>query len=275
MSPVESVEELVNLGFSEREAKLYLALLEKDETSASALHRATGLPQSKAYTILGTMVAKGFCSERKSGNKRYFRAIRPSVLLDSLNTTWEQDFVSRKSTAEQTLSRLDKTYKNHNNNSRDFVEMILNRSHIHRRYLELVRNSKEEIMVFNRPPFAASTEKMRQEQYREQDRAFERGVLIRSIHQVTSRKQLEKDYLENNPVLHKNDKMKWIEELPMKLFIFDHKLVMMAMPTTMLETSVDFTMVIIDDPGYSKFCSRSFETYWEQANDFPNQKKKR
>ncbi len=261
------ISRLVELGFSEREAKLYIALLEKDEVSAGDLHRSTGLPRAKTYTILNRMVAKGYCSERKSGRQRHFKACRPGEILHAFQSEWSENHQRRITNAKSTLEMLDGRFAYQGSDSRDFIEVVLNRHQIMRRYLELTEETKSAVRGFNRPPFAATTIKNREEQFEAQKSAMARGVKMWSIHQINN-PDLIPDYQESYDIIHKNDKMKWLESLPMKAFIFDDQYVMMALPTTMLQSSMDFTMVIIKDSGLAMFCIQSFETLWEKANDF-------
>ena len=70
---------LTDLGMSEREARVYLALLSKRTGAAADLQKISGVPQSKIYEIIGSLVRRGFCTERKAGRKRTFEVIDPSV----------------------------------------------------------------------------------------------------------------------------------------------------------------------------------------------------
>ncbi|MFH1998184.1 MAG: helix-turn-helix domain-containing protein, partial [Planctomycetota bacterium] len=80
---------LVKVGMAEKEARIYIAMLEKPEMSAGDLHRIAGVARSKIYDILGKMLAKGFCQERIEKNHRYFKAVQPSILGETLMHRWE------------------------------------------------------------------------------------------------------------------------------------------------------------------------------------------
>jgi hypothetical protein len=67
-------DDLEQLGFTPREAKLYLALVGGGEFTAADLHRLAGIPRTKIYETLDSMVRRGFCTERVEGRSRFFRA---------------------------------------------------------------------------------------------------------------------------------------------------------------------------------------------------------
>ncbi len=50
---------LANLGFSEYEAKTYLALLQQSPLTGYAVARVSGVPRSKIYEVLGNLVERG------------------------------------------------------------------------------------------------------------------------------------------------------------------------------------------------------------------------
>ena len=61
---------LQKFGMTEREAKLYMAMLEKQETTAAELHRISGVMRSRTYEPLEQMVSKGYCCERVENKRR-------------------------------------------------------------------------------------------------------------------------------------------------------------------------------------------------------------
>ena len=52
----------------------------------------------------------------------------------------------------------------------------------------------------------------------------------------------------------------------MKMFVFDRRKVMMALPAIPGQNSTDFTMVIIDEPGFTESFQILFETFWKKSS---------
>lgn len=73
---------LERLGFSEKEAQVYIVLLELNEALPSTIARKTNLKRSTVYFILEQLQKKGFASHIKRDNMVYFRSISPHFFLE-------------------------------------------------------------------------------------------------------------------------------------------------------------------------------------------------
>jgi sugar-specific transcriptional regulator TrmB len=102
MSSTEATaERLVELGFSQYEARAYVGLLGAPPLTGYALSNATGIPQPKVYETLRRLAARGAVIQIAEGPAR-FAAVAPEQLLDHLDT----DFKRRLSDARDDLARL-------------------------------------------------------------------------------------------------------------------------------------------------------------------------
>ncbi len=81
MAEIEILEEL---GLSEAESKVYLALLETGSTLAGPVIKKTGLHRGTTYQILQRLKEKGLVSSVIKGKKQYFQAASPERLMDVL-----------------------------------------------------------------------------------------------------------------------------------------------------------------------------------------------
>lgn len=73
---------LQNIGFSEKEAKIYLALLELKEALPSTISRRSGVKRPTTYVVLEQMQAKRIVKSLKKGKLDYFQPINPYTLLE-------------------------------------------------------------------------------------------------------------------------------------------------------------------------------------------------
>lgn len=73
---------LQNIGLSEKEAKVYLTLLELKEALPSSISRRSGIKRPTTYVILEQLQEKGIVSHIKKGAWEYFQAINPHSLLE-------------------------------------------------------------------------------------------------------------------------------------------------------------------------------------------------
>ncbi len=85
-----ALEELLDVGLTEGEAKVYLALLELGGATNGQLARRTGLQSSSVYYCLNALTEKGFASSVVVGKARVFRAADPRELTDVMERQREK-----------------------------------------------------------------------------------------------------------------------------------------------------------------------------------------
>ena len=73
----EIIKKLMPLGLNEKEARVYLALLEAGRTSAYAVAIKAGLKKPTTYVILGQLIEKGLAVEIPREKKQLFAARPP------------------------------------------------------------------------------------------------------------------------------------------------------------------------------------------------------
>src|SRR3989344_6809423 len=87
MAEIDILEEL---GLSEAEAKVYLALIETGSTLAGLIIKKTGLHRGTTYQILQRLKEKGLVSSVIKGKKQYFEPASPDRLIDTLKEREEK-----------------------------------------------------------------------------------------------------------------------------------------------------------------------------------------
>lgn len=78
-------ERLIQLGYSKREADLYLALLELGETTIGPLERRLDLHKQLIYNALDDLKRKQLATVTIKNGRRHFRATDPDALLEANN----------------------------------------------------------------------------------------------------------------------------------------------------------------------------------------------
>ncbi len=76
--------ELVEAGFGEQEAKIYLALLKKGQSVASEISKEAKINRSVSYKLLDGLVEKGIVGYVIKNNVKYFSATDPKNLIKVL-----------------------------------------------------------------------------------------------------------------------------------------------------------------------------------------------
>lgn len=71
---------LENIGLTEKEAKIYLAMIELGETVVSAIANKAGVNRVTTYDSVDKLTQKGFATKRKTGKKLLFTAVDPQII---------------------------------------------------------------------------------------------------------------------------------------------------------------------------------------------------
>jgi sugar-specific transcriptional regulator TrmB len=78
-------EELKKFGLTENEARVYLALVELGEATATPIRNKTDLHTSRVYEALNSLIEKGMVSYFMRNNVKHFKAADPDVMFDILD----------------------------------------------------------------------------------------------------------------------------------------------------------------------------------------------
>lgn len=74
-------EILKDVGLSDNEIRVYLALLKEEELTASEISKATKINRTLIYTLLDSLIGKGMVSYVIKSSIKYFRAGDPNTIL--------------------------------------------------------------------------------------------------------------------------------------------------------------------------------------------------
>lgn len=122
---------LQNYGFSEKEAKVYLTVLELGTSIASTIARRSEIKRVTVYTILEDLRKKGYVNETSKDDIKYYSVISPDLLLKQL----EQKYESFKEKVPELLALADKFG---NRPKMQFFEGVSGIKHL---YNELLKNT--------------------------------------------------------------------------------------------------------------------------------------
>jgi len=75
-----SLEQLQNIGLSEKESLVYLFLIQSNGTTAGAISSTTGIARPTVYMTLTSLAIKGLVSEVKGKSKKFFIPEHPQIL---------------------------------------------------------------------------------------------------------------------------------------------------------------------------------------------------
>src|SRR3989338_4398605 len=99
-------EELKQIGLTEGESKVYLALLKIGSSKVGAIVRESGVSYSKIYEVLGRLIEKGLASFIIKEKTKYFQAVEPNRIKDFLDNQ-EKEILNNKKVLEKIMPQLN------------------------------------------------------------------------------------------------------------------------------------------------------------------------
>lgn len=79
---MELINNLKNMQFTEAEAKVYTTLLKYGRSTGYEISKYSGVPRSKIYNHIETLVQRGILETLNTGKTTYYRAISPEDLVN-------------------------------------------------------------------------------------------------------------------------------------------------------------------------------------------------
>lgn len=134
---METIEVLKDLGFTEYEAKAYLALLACSPSTGYAVAKNSGVPRSKIYEVLDTLSARGDILVSPDSTPLY-QAVAPKALIAARKAKAEESYDK----AEQLLSKFENSA-----NDRENIWNITGHDAILQKIKECIDTAKKRILV--------------------------------------------------------------------------------------------------------------------------------
>jgi sugar-specific transcriptional regulator TrmB len=254
---------LLGLGFSEREARVYLALLNRRHATSADLQKLSGVPQAKVYETIERLVRQGYCRERKAGRKRTFEIIDPKVTL--------APGFQRLETRLQEMGQMQQEFEalfavgGEIQEPFEYIEMLHGKESIHFHYCELVRRASHQILGFGRTPYTCETPDKVAEQTRENEAFLRRGGRSRWIYEMDedNREWLLEGFAH---LMRLGIRIRVSERLPLKMMIFDTREVLVAQQDPGAPPG-SLTMAVIKQSAIANAYSALFDFFWHQAEE--------
>lgn len=270
---VNLIRKLLDLGLTEREAKLYLTLLEKKTFTALELQQIAKIPRTKIYEVLQKMMDRGICTQRSLGKKKIYEAVEPAVAFERIIKKSEAEFLESIENKKEIVGSLVKTLipiydeNKENFNPLEFIEIFKSKDQIQKKYIQMLQNTKKELLTFNKGPYVCDNPGRLDEQQTHEADLLKRGGVCRNIYELHELVKHEwlMDYIKEQ-VRH-GQEAKVIDYLPIKMIISDSEIVSFPLPQT-IGNSTDITLVFIKHNQLATASKMLFNHLWDQARDF-------
>lgn len=133
------VEELTNLGLTQGEAKVYLAMIQIGPSKIGKIVEISGVSQSKVYNVLDRLILKGLASYNIQDNIKHFQSLEPSRLHEYIQKK-ENEVRRQKEGITQIISDLS---KNVYASKRSMSEIFVGEKSLRSAYMVLLNEAKK------------------------------------------------------------------------------------------------------------------------------------
>ena len=232
--------ELKELGFSDNEAKVYLASLKLASASVARIAEITDLPRPTVYDILDSLTSKGLVTSFKKEKKLYYSTLNPRTLLEQLKEKEEK--------IKQILPELEKL-------KGSFIEKPSVEIYEGTKAVISLLNeiySEKELLVYGSAKKSAEVFKHLPENFAR--KRAELGIKMRAILEKTK----ETTFRIKDPLIKKYTEIRFSEEMskfPTVTFIFGKKIAIITLEKEIIG-------VKIEDENINKTQKLLFEMMW-------------
>jgi len=266
---------LLNLGFTEYEARVYFALIGKKYCSAAEAARISGIPRNKVYDVLKSLTAKGGCTLLK-GSKKFYEPVNPTVLSRKARFKIEEEAVSLTKSIGAVENELFELYENpiSENEDVDYITILADPTVQANRFFDLDKNIKKEYLCFAKEAIVATgLRRIDANLYKELQKDSmnvisqaikERGVInytvstLKDVRKSAARWICE-HCLDNDRVDHRI-----VEKVPFKAVIYDCSDLILTIRNRK-NTGYSDVLFHLREPGLAEVLRNTFYTYFEQG----------
>ncbi len=276
----KEIEKLGKIGFSNYEAKVFLALYQGSVMSATEIAKDAKIPRPSVYQILRNFAQKGFCNEVTTPKKQLFEIINSKVIEDKLEIQIKSDCDNKLTSLKDCFNEIKPLYKTRQPDEyKSDVELIKGFNlHREQKFLELVKKSNKGFLLMNR--FVGYVSDKLDKESKD---LHKRGGYIRSIYENSTNFKLKiNDKWQNvtkEDLIHlcedfvrQGEDIRFLNEIPQILAVFDERIVYISLFDEKIPER-DSSDVIIKNKVFASFIISLFNNYWDRADTLESIKK--
>lgn len=255
---------LESLGISDMEEQVYRALLRDPTAAAGDLALVAGVSHTALRRVLSALEMKGLISH-SAGRGPGYVALAPDVAVEGLIRRRQTDLEQIRSYLPQL--RQEYHHPEDRGDPVEFVEVVSGRHAVTRRFAQLQQSATESILIFDKPPYAASDDADIQPFNQLELQRLEGRIRYRTIYsneglKIPGRWKVIKAYIRAGEAARVSP------ELPMKLAIADSQLAIMPLSVNAPSPNTPFQVesaVVIHHSSLLDALILLFEAFWLQA----------
>ncbi|HYM13094.1 MAG TPA: helix-turn-helix domain-containing protein [Bryobacterales bacterium] len=253
---------LQQIGLNAYESRAYVTLIGHPRFKALDLATHAHVPRQKIYEVLGSLVEKGF-AQVVHGKAKLFSAVEPKLALEGYlarrRETLDREIEDRQRLAGMLSQDLQAVFLdgNQDRGPLDYLRIVNEAGQIAEEYRRLLARSRSEYLEFSRRPYAVDP--VSEPRVKE---AIERGAACRLIFETRDANGPHKKTLRS--LSKAGAEVRVIDELPLKLALFDGRFGMIALVDPVL-TRPQITALVFEHNALVAALRRLFQDHWERA----------
>jgi len=260
-----NINNLQKLGLSSAEANVYLSLLKKKNFTATEISKISEISRSKIYEILNKLIGKGLCIEILGSIKKY-SPVNPKTAFNSLlqnyKQQYEQEIEAKKILVSEISDNLFPLYLTEKDQSDplDYIEVIRDKKRIADKIHMLERKAQLEVVSFSKAPYAMNFNNLAQTKNRI---IFKKNIVYKGIYEIIDAQSLE--FMHIIQIYQaEGEEIRIAEKLPMKMHIFDERIVFFTLENRLTPKS-NLTAMVIEHADLAATLKIIFDVLWKKS----------
>jgi len=255
------VDRLVRHGLGQGEARCYVGMLAPRAFKVSEVANKAGLPRSRTYELIRSLMRAGLCSEVAGGTVSRFRAAPPNEVIERLEAFLGERAQRRNAALASLLDGLGDHQANRRGGSRvDPVEALSRPEQVIETYARSLREAQDETCSLIAMPFEAG--ELPEELAATVAQRLDEGLRMRAIIDRPACSEGTRDYLLS--LIPHGLQLRLLGRLEAQFVLFDRRMVIFNMVLTPSGERNESLLIQHDGLGQTLF--NAFEHLWQQAS---------
>jgi sugar-specific transcriptional regulator TrmB len=264
------IEKIKAMGFSDYEAKCYLAMFERESLTVSEVANLAKIPRPNTYDALEKLQYEGLVV-LLPGKIMKYTVVDPEFLKEKQLERLHRTTNNIQNNIEAVTKELGSFFLSSRSNNKplEYVEIIKDRYKAHQKFMNLCAAAKKEVIAFNKPPYACSSKKERDDQIDVLSERDEAGVIMKTIVEIPEDDEDKMVLLReiNEEPTFGNNFIRFSNNLPIKMIVIDGEVALFIMKDRLVD-SQSITAVVVEDQSLALSFKMLFQFLWNESKDY-------
>ncbi len=254
------IDRLVRYGLGQGEARCYVAMLAPRAFKVSEVARTAGLPRSRSYELIRSLVRSGLCSEVAGGRVARFRAAPPNEAIGRLEAFLAEQERRRTAALATILQAFDSPEPGKGGAPTDEPVQTLRRSdQVYGAYDRLLDATKEEVVAAVAMPWRPVARPWARGR-------IHAGVRMRAVHErAICSSRPHREFV--GRFAAQGVETRVVDKVEAQFSVFDRHLSILHLTRPRLG-SRQLESLLVNHAGFGQTLQQAFDCLWEQATPF-------